>query len=208
MKKALSLFMVLVLSYVALAVAVVQGWQTVKVVSMVFAVAVSLAILLEIVKLIGFFISNSASSILYVLVALGLVGVLSWYGEVPVFAGYATGTTLGAVLLLLMIRKLAKWAQRSVVGGEVFGFMSNYEIRSYISKGTIVPKEQQINLTLDYRNIIVVLKSLGFQANEAKDAAQYVLSELPDASQDDKIREAIKFLGNKGSVEIYKNRRN
>ena len=196
MRKFLSLVVVFILSYITLAVAVLQGWQSVKVIAMIFAVAVTLAIILEIVKLIGFFISSSISSILYCLVALGLVGVLSFYGEIPALAAYLAGAGFSVASFLLIFRKLARVAQKSVVFGEVFQLVSAYRIRSYFEGDSLIEKETKINIDVDSKNVYVLLtEQMGFPKKVAREATIHALSGLSaDTPIEEKVKSALKYL--------------
>lgn len=205
MKRILAFILIAIASYASMVVGKLQEHPFWLYLGMVVAGMLALGLVVWLVKLTAKFIGWALTSVLYLVGAMAVIGLLSWYGKIPTIAGFGAGVLLSGCLLLTFMRRLAKWAQTSMFFGEVFQFLSAYQIRSYIHNDTLVPKEQQINLTLDFKNIVVVLKQLGFPTSEAKEAATYVFSELPsDTSQNDRIREAIKFLGSKDTVEVYR----
>lgn len=209
MKKVFWLILISIASYVSMVVGRMNDYPILVYLGVAIGCALALGLVVWLLKMTAKFVGWATTSLLYLFMALVIMGFLVWYDVVPAFVCYIMGVVFSACLALTFIRRLARWAQKSMVGGEIFSFLSNYQIRSFIKDDTLIPKETQVNLSLDYKNIIVVLKDLGFNTSSAKDAATYVVSELPaNASFEDRVREAIKYLGDNGSVEIYKARQN
>lgn len=196
MKRAIILLILLVISYAVVVVGMLRENEALWYTGIGFGCAVALAVILGIVKMVWRFMARSITSILFVLTSLVILGVLSWYGLISAFIGYAIGTVFGVVLFWLVFRKLANWAEKSMLFGEIFSFLTNYKIRSYLTKAGMVDKETKIIYNVDYRNIVLVLtKQLGYSAEEAEEAAQYAVSESEaDKPIEHKIGEALKFL--------------
>jgi len=195
MKRILSLFVVLVLSYAAIVIGIARESQTIKIVGMVFGAAVLLAIVLEIIKLVGLFISKSLSSMLFVATGLGIVGLLAWQGQITGIVAFTSTIILSIALSFLVIRKLAEWSYSSLIIGEIFSLVSSYRIHSYIGNHGLVSKEDIANQNADYNNLIVLLRqNLKFNAKEAKEAATYACKQLPSASLENKLKEALVFI--------------
>lgn len=196
MRRFLSLIIVLILSYSAVAIGAVKDWRTVEIIGIIFGVAVILAIILELLKLVGLFISNSLSSMLFVASSLAIVGLLVKYGELAGIVAYATTAGLSITLGLLVIRKLAEWSYSSLIISELFAFLSNYKIRYYIGERGLVSRQAQITYNMDFKNLVVVLRqNFQFNAKEAKEAALHAVRELPaNAPLEDKIKKALAFM--------------
>jgi hypothetical protein len=84
-----------------------------------------------------------------------------------------------------------------MIFGEIFSFLTGYQVKNYVARQTIVPKEDKEAESADRKNIILVLhQELGFTTTEAKRAADYAVSQMPlDASLEDKIKTALQFSG-------------
>ncbi len=208
MKKALTLIFLLILSYTAVAVGRVNEIQPLWYAGLGFGAAVLLAMVIGVIKMTGRFMSQSVSSGFFVTVALAIVGVLSWQSVIPAFLGYSVGTILGICLFMIVFRKLAQWAQTSMIFGEVFQFVSAYQVRSYLTKETLVEKQDMQVINIDFKNVCLVLKQMGYQAGEAKEAATYALAESTSKEPlEDKIKRALQYFG-ENSVEMCRNREN
>jgi hypothetical protein len=74
----------------------------------------------------------------------------------------------------------------------------------------MIDKEIQINLNVDYKNLVLVMREqLGFSAVEAKEAARYAVAELPmDSPFESMLQEAVKFLGQENNKILYTKARN
>lgn len=205
MKRALTLIVLLILSYVAVAIGKLQGIDALWYAGLGFGCAVLLAMVLGVFKLVAHFIGNSLTSILFTFTSLVIVGVLAYFGKVNAFVGYTVGTVCGVMLFLMMFRKLAKWAQGSMIFGEVFSFVSNYKVRSYLYQNRIESAENMNVYNVDYKNLILVLnEQMGYSTVEAKKAASYAISELPvQSSFEDKVRESLKYLSPDTSQAVY-----
>lgn len=202
MRKAISLIATLILSYTATAVGLVaefagQPWGTpVKIFGVVFGAAATLATILELIKLLGVFISTQLSSILFMSSSLAIIGWLISIGEISGWLSFGLAGGFGMVWSLLVIRLLARYAQFSVIFGELFALASGYQIRHYIGKkGLLVDEDEHIQVNLiDLRNVTLCVKELGFPAREAKTAAEYACLEYPDSPLEDKVKYALKSL--------------
>lgn len=210
MKRALTLIILLILSYAVVVSGRIQEIEAIWYSGLVFGCAVVLVIILALFKMMCRFMSRSLTSMLFTFTALAIVGVLSWFGKINAFVGYATGMVFGIAFFWVFFRKLAGWAQRSMLFGEVFQFTSGYKIRSYLTKETLVPKEVAMTLNVDFKNITLLLREqMGYPATEAKEAAAYAIEETSaDATIEEKVKAALKYMDGEHVVEIDKARSN
>lgn len=193
-KKVFALIVVFVVSYSLMAIAALNGWQAVKLIFLGFAAAVTLAIVLQVVKLFGFFVKWSMASVLYCLAGLAVIGWLAYIGEISGFVSYIFTTIFAGALILLIVRRIAKKAQKSVIMGEIFAFVSDYKIRLYLKDTELQEKETAINLRKDEKNLYVILADLGFSKAVAREAAAAAISEMPHASLEDKTKAALRLV--------------
>ena len=116
------------------------------------------------------------------------------------------GTVLGIYLYFLIIRKLGRLAEKSVIASEVFSFLSGYRIKSYIVRDSLMERDTKLAYDAEYKNIILILKSnYGFTKTESHEAIQYAIEEKPDASIEDKIRVALQYLDSQNKQLTSKN---
>ncbi len=205
MKRALTLIVLLIISYAVVVSGRIQEIEAIWYSGLVFGCAVVLVIILALFKMACRFLSRSLTSMLFTFTALVIVGLLSWFGKINAFVGYATGMVFGVALFWVFFRKLAGWAQRSMLFGEVFQFASNYKIRSYLTKETLVPKEVAMTLNVDFKNITLLLREqMGYPAIEAKEAAAYAIEETEsDATIEDKVKKALNYLDTENGEKVY-----
>jgi Holliday junction resolvasome RuvABC DNA-binding subunit len=101
-------------------------------------------------------------------------------------------------LALAIVRQVANVAQRSIIWGEVFSFLSNYRIRSYLDKNRIVDRNTAYALKEDCDNLVLALRNMGFNKIEAKEAA---INALRDCRVDDtfeyKFRLALQYINDR-----------
>jgi hypothetical protein len=111
--------------------------------------------------------------------------------------GYYAGLALGACLLIICLRTLGKRAQTSTIFGEVFSFITGYQLRAYIDRQTIISKEDKAIVNNDYKNIILILnQQMGYTKKEAKELAEYAIENTPlESSIEDKIKQALQYQG-------------
>lgn len=155
----------------------------------------SLAFVTMVLKKILHTIQVSLISTLFICMATIILVVLAHYKVVSLIVGSLTGIVAGFLLAVSLIRNLGKWAQKSVVFGEAFSFITSYRIKSYLDGNKIVPKEEKINTEIDRNNLIEGLKNMGYTKKEAELAADFALDELPaSASDEDKAIKALQYF--------------
>lgn len=210
MKRALTLILLLIISYAVVVSGRIQEIDAIWYAGLVFGCAVALVIILALFKMMCRFMSRSLTSMLFTFTALAIVGVLSWFGKINAFVGYATGMVFGIALFWVFFRKLAGWAQRSMLFGEVFQFTSGYKIRSYLTKDTLIPKETAVTLNVDFKNLTLILREqLGYPASDAKEAAAYAIEETKaDDTIEEKVKKALSYLDTEHGEKVYNVSRN
>lgn len=202
MRKVLAGLGVLVGSYISCIV----GWANDNpfwawlglIVAGMLALALLVWIATKIAECLGWALTNA----LYLVVALSVTGLLAWHAIVPAFVGYSLGALFGVCLFLTMFRMVGRNAQYSIMIGEVFSFLSAYRIRSYLTHEsedrppTLIDKRTAINITVDMKNLVLVLKELGYTNTIARDVAGHTLSTVePGTSFEDKVRAALAYIG-------------
>jgi len=193
-------------SYISIVYGYLENHPLVLYIGIAVACIIGLGILVWLMKKTAQFIGWAFSSMLYVLISLVIVGVLLWNDVIPAFAGYISAILLSVFLIVSLVRNLSRWAQRSIIGGEIFAFLSNYQIRSYLDRGgrTLVDKDAAYAYNEDYKNIVYILRGLKYTKSEAQDAAVYAVREtLINQSIEDKVRVALNYLAESKSTISY-----
>jgi len=155
------------------------------------------AVVLWLIKKSGHAIFTTLTSSLFLFVAAVVCGFLAYHSVINSLAGYIAGFVIAGGLTFLLYRRIGKSAQRSMVWGELFTFLTGYEVRAVIHRNTVVDKEERQNEKAEFNNIVVVLKdNYQLKAKEAKEAATYALNNAGDAPLEEKIRLAFQYHGN------------
>lgn len=157
-----------------------------------------IAVILWLIKKSGRAIFTTLTSSLFLIAAAVACGFLAYNGVINSMAGYISGFLIACSLTFVLYRRIGKSAQRSMVWGELFTFLTGYEVRAVIHRNTVVDKEERQNEKAEFNNIVVVLKdSYQLKATEAKEAAAYALNHANgDAPLEEKIRLAFQYHGN------------
>jgi hypothetical protein len=163
-------------------------------IGMIIGGALALGFIVWLMKLMARFMGWAMTSALYLASAITIMGLLAWYEVIPTFAGVMASFGLSILLVVMIIRKLANWAQKSVVGSEVFSWVSGYEIKNIIQKDKILDKDTVIELNAEIKNLIAVLRGLQYNKTDAKEAAIYVVQQYPQEPMDSKIIRAVQYL--------------
>jgi hypothetical protein len=155
----------------------------------------ALAVLTRILGWSWRFLQKSITTKLF---ALGLVivcALIAYHGIVNPIVGYGAGVSIGILLSFSLVRSVSKHAHNSMIFGEVFSFLTGYQVKNYIARQTIVPKEDKEADSNDRQNIILVLhQEFGFTKSEAKQAADYAVSQTPlNAELEEKIKTALQY---------------
>lgn len=170
--------------------------KTLQYLAVVVGGMVGLGIVIGAVQYTLKYLGTLWGSVTYTLLAMIIVGLLIRNGIINPFIGYTVGVVLGGLLILLIVRRIAQWSQKSLIGGEIFAAVSNYQIRNIIDREKIVPKQEVINYNLDQKNIMVVLKELKFTPKESKEAAAFAIDNTElDEPIESKVRVALTYLG-------------
>src|SRR4030042_6901088 len=138
-----------------------------------------LSIALYLFKFLAKLIGKSLSSSLYLCALAAIVALLSIHSLISPVIALSSGAVIGIMMILITIRVLGRKALTSVIFGEVFGFLTGYQLKAYIARRTILTDEQKSIETNDYKNIILVLKEMGFKKEEQKELARFAVDESP-----------------------------
>ena len=197
-----------VISAVSVGLVILMGWNkypAVDKIMMILGGIIVLSIIAWALKFVAKYIGNLTTSILFVTLSLVVVGILSASNIIPAIASYSVGTCLGGVLFCLVLRKVGKLAEKYVIAGEIFTFLTSYGIKGFVVNKELVEKETKLVSDADYKNIILILKSeMGFTKTEAQKAADYAMKQLPEAPLKDKIQTALQYLDKNTELEVVK----
>ena len=195
--KILALAILVVLSIAAVLVGKSTGNQGLLTTGVIVCGFIAIGFAVWLFKVLATFIGQSLASIVYVVALLIVVGFLAGNQVINSVVSFASGSVLGGILSWLVIRKFGKMAEKSIVAGEIFSFVSNYGIKHFIDRNSLVEKDAKIGNTEDYKNIILILSSeMGFKKIEAKEAATYALAQTtPNDPLETKLETALKYLG-------------
>lgn len=156
-------------------------------------------------RLLSKVIGKGFTAIIFASLCLTALGFLSANAIVSSIVTFSIGVPLSSILFCLVLRKIGKTAEKSIIASEIFSFITNYRIKSVIADKNIVAKEVKLGNDNDFKNIILVLHSeMGFTKKEAKTAAEFAMEQLPDAPVQDKIKKALQYL-DESSKEIEVN---
>lgn len=206
MKRILMLVLAAVASYAAMVIGKLQEHPVLLYLGMTLAAMLVLGLMVWLAKLVARFIGWAMTSAVYLTAGLGIVGLLSWNDLIPNIIGYSVAMVFSTALCLVFIRRLARWAQKSLLWGEVFSFVSNYQLKSYINRDKIVDRETAITYNVDYKNIVVVLRSMDIGKEEAKEAAVYAIEQAPaEQPIEAKIKLALKYIANRDELAVRRN---
>lgn len=194
-RRILGIIVVAIGSYIAVAVGILQDHTVLLYSGMVVAGILTLGLVVWLVKVTARFIGWAFTSVLYLMAAMAIVGYVTWQGMIPAFAGFMLGCLLGVCLVMVIIRRLAKWAQNSILWSEVYSFLSAYEIRSFLVKDTIVDRDTNYSMTVDFKNVVLVLRDMQFSKAEARDAAMFACEKTGvNEPIEAKIQKALYYL--------------
>lgn len=206
MRRVLGFIALAIGSYASMAWGALQEHPFILYAGMTVAGMLALGMVVWLLRLTARFMGWAMTSVLYLGGALAVIGLLSYHEVIPAIAGFGAGAFLSACLLLVFMRRLARWGMKSLIGGEVFSFASGYQIKSYIGRDTIIEKDTAITLNVDFKNIVLVLKELGYDGEERKQAAIYALEHSPaNEPIEDKIKTALSYFANKEELAVRQN---
>ena len=159
-----------------------------------------LAIVIWLFRTIAKFIGKQLTSYFTVLLASIIIFVLAWHGVISGLFGVLSGVILGVLHLWFFVRWLGNKSQKSLLLGEVFSYVTNYQISGFIKETvkeiTLETKEDLYDEAHDRKNIVAILKELGYKTKEAKEAANYAIENTNhNTIFDDKVVLAIKYFG-------------
>jgi len=213
MKRILSFIAITVASVVIMIVGQAQEHKALLYIGVVIGGLVGLAIIVYLAKFLCRTIGSSITSTVFLIACGVVVTVLIAQGIISTAVAYPTGIFLGFMLSASIIRAIAKRAESSFLFGDMFAWVTSYEIRAYIRDmfawvtsyeirayirhGTLTPKAEAINEHDDYKNLVHVLKrSLGLSKIDAEKAAEYAVMITPiNASIEDKLQSALQYHG-------------
>lgn len=120
-------------------------------------------------------------------------GLVFWFLNINPFISFSIGAVLGIMLIVSLFRKLGKKAQNSLIALELFTKLSSYKPSYTVIEEKVKPE----NNHNDYKEMMTALKQMGFESTKAKEATNFAISRIPDEPLEEKIREALKYLGSK-----------
>ena len=137
-------------------------------------------------------------ALLIVSLLLILTGLITWHFNFNPFIGYSIGLALGISLIICLLKKLAQWAVKSLIAWTVLTSVLSYKITSHLAKkhGYNVKEETSLVHTADSNEFKTALKNLGYVPAEIRDAVAYINDYPVKGTLEDKIRLALKYLGN------------
>lgn len=207
MKRLLGAISLIVTGFILSAVGYFLKHPALMFIAILFGSMVALALIVWGTRWLAKFVGKSIISLLYILSAIVIVGILSWKHIINTPIGYCFGIVLGGLLIIVLFRKIASKAQKSVFIGDIFAFVSGYKIHSYIEDNYLIDKSKRITENIDFRNLQAVLNSLGYTNKESKDGSLYAIKVCNlDASMEEKIKSALSYLTNPN--RIYSNSKN
>lgn len=206
MKRFLTFLLIAIASYISMVIGKLQEHPFLLYLGVVVGGMLALGLVVWLVKLTAKFIGWAMASVLYLVSGLAVTGLLTWNNVIPSFAGFIIAVVFSTTLSIILIRRLAKWAQKSLLGGELFSFISNYQLKSFIHKDTIIDKDTVITYNIDYKNVVVVLRTLDYSKADASEAAKYAIQEVPiDQPIEAKVKKALNYLANRETLVSNKN---
>lgn len=197
MKKIVTIIGGFIASLVSMVIGAANDYPVITYIGVIIGVFLLLALLTWLIQWIaGLFNRRITNSIFLILVCITLV-ILIANDAINGYIALGSGVFVGVCFILGIIRFLSKRAYKSVIIGEVFSFITGYELKSFIEREKIVPRESKLSEYQDYKNITVLLRDLGLTDFEAKKAARYAVMVCdPDDSLEDKINLAFQYHGN------------
>jgi hypothetical protein len=156
----------------------------------------SLALVIMVLKRILHTIQVSLISTLFISTATIILIVLAHYKVLNSIVGVLTGITAGFLMAVSLLRNLGRWAQKSVMFGEVFSFITSYRVKGYIDGNRIIPEEDKLNFDKERGDLIAILMNLKYSSKEAKERADYAFAEVPNANFEDKVKRALQYNEN------------
>lgn len=156
----------------------------------------ALSLVVYLVNFLFRLLGANISSFLFMSAICAIAGVLIWHGFANPFISYAIGISVGLLLTVFLLRKVGVLAQTSTIFGEIFGFITGYQVKAYIARQSIISKAEKDGEHADHHNIILILnQQLGFSKREARKLADYAIENMPDASIEDKVKGALQYHG-------------
>ena len=196
MRKILTAALIALSSFITILVGQAQEHPVLLYTGIIIGGFLVLALAIYLIKFVAKTIGGTFTSFFSLLALGSIVFVLVWHGIASPVIGYISGILIGISISMSVLRWLGKKAQKSMVMGEVFSFMTSYQLKAYLARESVIAKEDKDLENNDKKNIIVVLKEVGFTKKEASEAAEHAITQAPlEASLDDKVKLALSFIG-------------
>lgn len=134
--------------------------------------------------------------LLIVFLLLSSLGVLAWFISISPFFVYAGSTVLASLFILLLLKKMAKWAVTSMIAWTILASLISYKMTSHMVRRDMQFAPQSPNVYQDdFADMLSALKRQGFPAKLAREAADYAIHQIPDDPLEEKLRTALQYLG-------------
>ncbi len=137
-------------------------------------------------------------ALLITILLLIITGIVSWYFNFNPFIGYSIGLVLSISLVICLLKKLAQWAIKSLIAWTILTSILSLEITSHLAKkhGYNIKEEVETVFITDDKDFKTILRGLGYSSPEVKDAVAYISDNPVNGTLEDKVRIALKYLGN------------
>ena len=111
------------------------------------------------------------------------------------------GFLFGMVLTFAIIRRIGKSSRNSKESFYWFRIITSYKPHIYIVTKPDDSRvdRKKVDNTADYQDIMLALKGqFKFSPSQAKEATEYAMEKIPFNPLEDKIKEALSYLGGNG----------
>jgi hypothetical protein len=153
-----------------------------------------LGIAVWVAKKLAKFIGWSFTSSVYLVVVMIILGLLAHYDKIPSMASLIGGVILGGLLAVMIIRRIAFKADKSLYWGEIFAWVTGYKLHYVMQDEKIMEVEIATKDKIAMENIIGALTTLQYSKKESKEAANYALEEIPNGKLAEQVKCALNFL--------------
>ena len=135
--------------------------------------------------------------LLIIFLSLTLLGFLSWVLPLYPFLVFVLAILLSNIVVVLLIKKMAGWAVKSVIAWTILASLFGYWFTTrQIKKDMEFMPPTSNTKVAERKDIVGILKKQGFTHTLAREAADYVLQQIPDQSLSEKLRMALQYLDN------------
>lgn len=197
MKRLLTIALIIIGSIIFTAWGKAQENPAILYTGLAIGILLTLVLTVYLIKTLLKLTKYSFASLLFVLLSGIILYALSRQNVITPVISYFTGIALGVLLLLVIMRWIARKSHTSLLFGEVFAFATGYQVKAFVRHDRIAGKDECESENNDIKNIILVLhQQFGYSRKEAEAAAEYAVNETEmSAPLEDKIYKAAQYHG-------------